>query len=215
MARRNRPILYEVFGSEQRIKGTRNQAPRAKRKTGRKGARTVASLTKEIRVSYELAAVIALLAVVLGGTLYYFGWVRGNDPDPETLSLASQSSSSPAGEGSRPNEGPRVRPPGPKAQTETFYSVRVWTACYDPDAPASKRKYKEDLARAVKARLVERNLPDVRAAVFPGRGEIRVYVGRASTKSALEPVRELVACVSYKGKREFKDAYVEETTVKK
>jgi len=218
MSRRKRPILYEVFGGEKQMKGSARGASKRERTRAHKAAKSRwswgASLTKEIRVSYELAAVIGLLTVVLGGTLYYFGWVRGSDGDPE-MSLAHESPTL-SGGSARPSRGtPGPKPTPGKSSTESFHAVRVWTASWKSGASATEIQSKGKLAQAVAAFLENRGFPNARALKYPRARRFRVYIGKARKSSALSSLVQRVRRVSFEGARQFKSAYVEKITVKK
>ena len=215
MAKRNRPILYEVFGSQTRAKGegSGSLGKGAKKPARRRGATRLVG--KELRVSYELAAVFGLLTVVLGGTLYYFGWVRGNDPGSEA-SLASRAPSertaSPVAD-SAPLTGPEDAQRVPRK--ETCYAVRVFTASYASDA--SKDQVREQTRRAIAVQdfLISKGYADARATRHARSREVRVYVGRADTASALDSTTRQIRRVTLDGKRQFKTAYPTRITVGK
>jgi hypothetical protein len=215
MAKRNRPILYEVFGSQTRVKG-RGSTPRgqaSKKPAERRDA--IRGSAKELRVSYELAAVIGLLTVVLGGTLYYFGWVRGNDPGSDAT-LSSQAVSgrkeSPAG-GAGSSTGSRDAQQ--VARVETYYTVRVFTASYASGATREQIGREKKRAEAVKVFLSSRGYKDVRAIPHPKTRSVVVYVGRVDSKSALESVTRQIRRLTLGGKKQFKDAYATRITIRR
>lgn len=216
MAKRNRPILYEVFGSQTRVKrwGAPPKKRPAKKPARRKGS--MRGAVKELRVSYELAAVIGLLTVVLGGTLYYFGWVRGNDPRSDADPTLQATSSRTELNGGRDTPPPTGRREKPKVATqETYYAVRVFTVSYAEGATREQIQERAKRALAVKDFLVSKGYTDARAIRYAGSRSVVVYVGRADTASALDGKARKIGQLRLDGKKQFSSAYPTKITVRK
>lgn len=209
MSNRDRPILYEVFGSEGRRRGWR--APLASGDSARGAGRRPAG--KELRVSYELAATIGVLAVVLGGTLYYFGWVRGSDPAVDA-SLAARSVVPVPGAGEASPVGVSSAP-SPASRPESCYAVRVFTSSYRSGASDEQIRKQVAPALAVRDLLVSKGHQDARTVLHRNRREVVVYVGRADKASALDGLAQRIRRLTMDGKKQFKTAYVTRITVKR
>lgn len=210
--KRKRPILYEVFGTGGIGRGearaasaqpARGRAPGAGRPAGSakppgtlRGAREplipgdVRAL-QELRVSYELVAVLALVLVVLGATLYYFAYVRGK----ASGNLGSLSALERVEPGGRRGAGA----PPPASQPARYHSVSVIAL------PASKLEQAFGICDFLEAR----GFTDV--AVIQVRDQIQVCVGRAANKKDLESTLADVRGLVFRGSRSFAGASV--TTV--
>jgi len=216
MAKRDRPILYEVFDNSGRLRVPSNPARPAGGQRAGRGRNALRGGLGELRVSYELASVIALLAVVLGGTLYYFGWVRGQDPDAEVRLAADVPSAGGSGGGDKRSAG--LSGNGAGTRTENYWAVRVETIATwrDGTQESEIRKY-EDHALVIRNFLVSRGFGDVQVIRHdnPGsRSYVAVYVGRARAKAELRSLRERLKRVKRGDRKPFDDAFIYELRVR-
>ncbi|MAG56004.1 MAG: hypothetical protein CMJ83_06915 [Planctomycetes bacterium] len=209
MAKRNRPIMYEVFGSQTRMRGL-DGPPSGKTARSRPLHRgRVRRAMGELRISYELAATIGLLVVVLSGTLYYFGWVRGQDPADEVTLMAGGETGNGREAGPAPTP---PRDPGTMPATETYWSVRVittgtWTKVH------SEAKILDAIDRAFDTKdfLDSRHFEDVHVVRYDNkkkRSYVAVYVGRSESDASLKPLLARLKRLRWRKKTPFASAFV-------
>jgi hypothetical protein len=219
--KRHRPILYEVFGSpgsaERRVPlPALGKKSATKAATGRparsrpaaslsasdsgRGARRVEAAVpdgrtlQELRVSYELLAVLALVLVVLAATLYYFAYVRGKSShDFGSLSALEQGQT---------ETDPGARP-GPALDVSDSY-LTVAVAKF----PTSKQNAAFDACNFLEAK----GHRDVH--VIQVRGELKVCVGRAADKKHLEGTLAEIRGLLFQGRKDFAGASITTVSLK-
>lgn len=173
-------------------------APRPRRAKPAPAARPEPARTRaepprrEIRVSQQLGAVIAAVAVVFVGLSYYLGTLHGG----------SQVA------GGRLAKVDRVEPRNDSAPAapERFWAVQVATLQWR--RPAEKEVVLAR-CRALMDHLRSRGYPEVMGRLNRARSQLAVYVGRNERGS--EELRELLSGVKrevYDGRRQFEEAYI-------
>ena len=208
--KRHRPILYEVFGSQGNVKRLDGlsarplKTPKVRKraspsplasmlkapKMGR-GRKRDSKLLQELRISYQLMAVLAVVAVVLGGTLYYFAYVRGKASGPSgRLSAAVPSANGPEVPG---NGGGAAEP---SWATTGYHTVVACTLARD----------QEDAVFRAWDHLEAEGFDDVHALAMSG--QLRLCLGHSADKGPLKAVMTRVQRVLYEGRRDFAKAYV-------
>jgi hypothetical protein len=218
MGKKKRPILYEVFGAEGDLRRRALQASSERRiredwvgpeRTRQKKKKTRppkapepipgsrARSSREMRVTYELAAVFGLLVAVLGGTLYYFGWVRGNvtAPDATLAALAPGQKDATPGPGAQESGGD-VREPW-NWEEGGFFTIQAIT--YDA-ADGSK-------AKETTRRLLAAGFNPATPGWVNGGRQIVVYVGQGRTAADLEGDLHRVRRMQLDGRTPFASAY--------
>lgn len=186
--KRRRELLYDVFGV--RRLGTGNETAR--------GPRTRDSV-REIRISYELGAVLLVLVVVLAGTSFYLGTLReGSAVEPAQLST-------------RGREGRELRAPSgagapAPAQAEPFWAIQALTAKWTVE---SGPKAAEEYVLRVCSFLEQKEFRDVLPARDRSARHIVVYVGRSEDPTHLEPVLARLKGLAFGQGKPFAKAYID------
>jgi hypothetical protein len=217
MGKKKRPILYEVFGAEGDLRRRALQASserriredwvgpertRQKKKTRPPKAPqpipgSRARSSREMRVTYELAAVFGLLVAVLGGTLYYFGWVRGNvtAPDATLAALAPGREDAAPRSGAQESGGDARKPWDWKEGG--FFTIQAITY-----GAADREKAKETALR-----LLDAGFNRVTPGWVNGGRQIVVYVGQGRTPADLEGDLHRVRRMQLDGRTPFASAF--------